>query len=76
MSPWKRFGMLVTLALCVVFFLVSIVFVIGSWYLRPAIIEGLQDTLQIVDRALEQSIVYLDALDEVQTDNYLLTLKR
>lgn len=69
MSPWKRFGLLVTLTLCVIFLLVSIVFIIGSWYLRPAIIEGLQDTIQIVDRALEQSIVYLDALDGVLTES-------
>ena len=68
MNTWKRFGLLVVLALCVIFFLTSIVAIIGSWYLRPSLIEGLQDFLQIVDNALEQSTIYLDALDEMLTE--------
>ena len=68
MNTWKRFGLLVVLALCVIFLLTSIVAIIGSWYLRPPVIEGLQDIFQTVDNALEQSTTYLDALDEVLTE--------
>ncbi len=67
MNTWKRFGLLVVLALCVIFFLVSIVAILGSWYLRPPLIEGLEDIFQTVDNALEQSTIYLDALDDVLT---------
>ncbi|MFC1997092.1 hypothetical protein ACFLXI_05730 [Chloroflexota bacterium] len=68
MNTWKRLSLWAALALCVIFFLASIVAIIGSWYLRPSLIEGLQDIFQIVDNALEQSTIYLDALDEVLTE--------
>ncbi len=68
MNTWKRFGLLVVLALCVIFFLTSIVAIIGSWYLRPPLIEGLQDIFQTVDNALEQSTTYLVGLDEALTE--------
>lgn len=73
MNVWKRVGLIIVMALCVLFFLTSVAAIFGAWVYRGPLISQLQDFFQIADRALDQATGFLDQLDQALSEAVGLT---